>query len=353
MHAKRTIGSSVAFLLLLAGAGRAASRAGETKGRAPAADRIPELARDLATRLEGRTIRLPGGAQAPLLAGGDSTPAPLLTTDRLVQCLTTLTEASAWPAAWLVVQDASRNFDLVLGMRLGEDGRVAEPDPVWTAPRREWDARAVEDASREATGKKPPRGRSVVVQSFSRRTETTYVYEPGEADRDAKGLLALLPKGSLIREAKRIDLGDGGLHTLALVLVEARFVPSDCGSCASRAVGHIDAGKVLVVLAGEKTLEDTLDLTGSFSEQGAQPFLPRYECAPGDEDASFARKSVSERFQGREPIVLLSLVEEKGDGKASRFTLPVRSDCTHRSTMVLQALGGPPRIRLREIRDGS
>lgn len=333
--------------LLLAGASVLPLPAGEA-ARAPAAERIPELARDLAARLAGRKVSDPGGGQLDVFGAEDATPSPFLTPDRLARCLATVSEAEAWPSTWLVVQDTSKASDLVLRIRLEGEGRIADPDPVFLAARRvEWDGAAIDRAAREATGSKPPREKNMVVQSFTKRTETTYVYAPSGGEQ-AQGLLALLPKGALIREAKRIELGDDKLHTLALVLVDAKFVPSDCATCAARATGHVDTGKVLAVLAGEKALEHTLDLTPVYREHGAEPFLPRYACAPGDEAAPSGGPAVASRFAGRESVPLL-MVERASRGE-STFRLLLRDDCERRILATLAISSEPPALRVLEVR---
>ncbi len=344
MRARSVFASLLAVLVLLTSV-----LAGQ-KVTTPAPERIPDLARDLASRLEGKSVRIPDGREIPLLGDPRSAPSPILTVDRMVQCLSTVSEAGAWPETWLVVQDSGREFDLVLRIRLGEDGRIVDPDPLFAAPRGEWDGETITAAARAATGKKPPRLSNVVVQSFTTRTETTYVYEPSGADRRAQGLLALLPKGSLIREAKRVDLGDGKLHTLALVLVDARFVPSDCKSCASRAVGHVDTGTVLAVLAGEKALEDKLDLAAELSKAGVRPFLPRYACWSGDDAEEFSKRPVNERFRDRPIAPLLDLVDFDRDGKPREIVLDLALDCERRLRVVLAVASEPPKVRLLEAR---
>jgi hypothetical protein len=332
--------SSVVWMLFLV---TAALRAEAV--RTPAAEQVGQLAGDLGARLLGRTIQASDGSRVTLFGAEDAIPPPILTPDRLSRCLATISEAQAWPSAWLVVQDTSRKDDLVLRIRLAEEGRIADPDPIFMAARREeWDAPAIDRAVREATGSKPAREKNVVVQSFTKRTETTYVYEPSREEH-AQGLLALLPKGALIREAKRIELGDGKFHTVALVLLDAKFVPSTCSSCAARATGHVDTGKVLAILAGEKALEQTLDLTPVYREHGAEPFLPRYACAPGDEAAApRAEGETGSRFGGRESVPLLML--ERAPGGERSFRLPIRDDCEHRSSVTLAVSSDPPRIRV-------
>ena len=157
-------------------------------------ERIPEIAAALAETLGGRTVRAPDGPEVALFGAAPA----ILDEARLLTCLTTIGEAEGWPAAWLVVQDFNRPYDVVLRIALGEKGEVLAPEPVFAAPRREWDADALETAVREATGKKAPRERtrSVVVQGFRTRVETTYVYEAPKTGREPGGLLALLPSGA-------------------------------------------------------------------------------------------------------------------------------------------------------------
>jgi len=337
--------SSLLVLIALLGAGTAGSRTA-----VPAADRIPELASELASRLTGKSVRTPDARDLALYGEPNAVPAPLLTAERLVQCLTTVHEAAAWPETWLIVQDASRDFDLVLRIRLGEDARVADPEPLFIAPRREWDSEAVGAAARAATGRKPPRVANVVIQSFSTRTETTYVYEPTDAGRRAQGLLALLPNGSIIREARRVDLGDAAIHTVALVLGDPKFVPSGCRDCRERERGHVDAGAVQVVVAGEKAIEDRLDLAGVFAARGLEPFLPRFACRPGDDAEETRKQPVNERFRDREPEPLMRLVDLDRDGKAREILLDLAADCQVRFRVALALLAEPPSVRLLEAR---
>jgi hypothetical protein len=301
---------------------------------APSRDRAPALAASLTARLEGRTVRLPDGSEEALLGA----PGSVLSGERVATCVATLFEAEGWPSSWLVVQDVGRPFDVVIHVVLGEDGSVSPPDVIFAAARREWDADSLEAAVKEATGRKPPREktRSVVVQSFTTRVVTTYVYEPPKSGKKAGGLAALLPEGAILRDARNVDLGDGFRHTLAVAMIGARFVPSDCSSCAARVFGHADtAAKVLLVLAGEATLEDTLDLTSSLKGTGQEPLVPRFSCRAGDADEAAAGRGYEERFATREPTHLVALEDLNGDGLPLEIALPAEYlDCARHTSLV-------------------
>jgi hypothetical protein len=308
----------------------------------PSPDRAGALASSLAERLEGKTVRLPDGTEEAVLGS----PGAVLSAERVATCIETLFEADGWPSSWLVIQDAGRPFDLVIHVVLGEDGSVAAPDVLFAAPRRQWDADAVEAAVQSAPGRKPPREktRSVVVQSFTTRVVTTYIYEPPKGGKAAGGLAALLPEGAILRDAHGVDLGDGLRHTLAVVLFGARFVPSDCASCAARVFGHADAAaKVELVLAGEKGLEDTLDITASLKGVAGEPLVPRFACREGDAGEATARGSYEERFSTREPVRLVDLKDLNGDGVPLEIAVPAEFlDCARRTSIVA---GVDPRTR--------
>jgi hypothetical protein len=136
---------------------------------------------------------------------------------------------------------------------------------------------------------------------------TDYVYDLPPTGAAAKGLLALLPEGSLIREAQAIDLRDGKHHTLAIVLVRPRFVPADCSTDAGRRKGHRDSGGILLVLAGESALEDKLEITETVRTAAGDALLPRFPCEPGDVEPGAIDALVDRRFEGREPVSLLNL----------------------------------------------
>jgi hypothetical protein len=277
----------------------------------PAPEAIPALTDAFFERLAGRGVPEPdGGAELPLVGETGSLPAPLLTRDRLRRCLETVTEAEGWPAAWLVVQDADRAFDLVMRLELGADGQLQPPPIAFTVARRDWDDRALEAAVREATGRRPPRERSrnLVIQGFTRRTVTRYVYRLPDRGKEARGLEALLPPGSMIREARSVDLGDGLRHTLGVALVRPEFLPADCAGETGRRTGHLDAAEqVLLVLAGEKELDATLDLTAALGARTGAARLPRYRCEPGDEEADLDDLAPGTWFEGRELVPLIQI----------------------------------------------
>jgi hypothetical protein len=301
---------------------------------APSRDTIPALAASLADRLHGKTVRTPAGSEIAIV---EREGPAALSIAHLEAALATVGAAEGWPAAWLVVQDQALDFDLVMHVRLSPSGEIETPDVVFAAARREWDDAALETAVRDATGKKPPRERqrNLVVQSFTKKTETAYVYDLKKPAAGDKGLLPLLPEGSLIREATSVDLGDGSRHTLALVLVHPRFVPSSCTSCGDRLYGHADTGQVLLVLAGESALQATLDLTDALKGKGKQALVPRYACVPEDEGARPREDEIDKRFKGREQVRLLALEDYDGDGLAREVALDGElADCTHHASVV-------------------
>lgn len=265
----------------------------------PPAEKIPGLAASLAAHLGGVEVALPDGGRAGALEALDA--------KRAEVALKTMGEAQAWPAAWLVVQDLGKPWDLVLRVELAADGAIVKPSTVFAVARREWDDAAFDVAYQSATGAKPPRDRSrnLVVQTFARRTETVFVYDLPATGAGAKGLMALLPEGSLLRESKAVRWSDGRLFTIAVVLVRPKFVPSACGKGDLR--DHADSGGVMLYLASEKSIEASLDLTESFREEpGGQPFVPRYACAPGDEDPAMKDRDPVARFGERPQVRLIA-----------------------------------------------
>jgi len=268
---------------------------------APSNDALPALASSLADRIAGKKLRAPDGSDVAL--------GTLLDAARLTTCLRTVAEGGGWPASWLIVSDSTKPFDLVMRIALAPDGSIADPDTAFFASRREWDDAAFDAAFVAATGKKPPREkqRNVVVQSFTKKIVTDYVYDLPATGSRAKGLLALLPEGSLIREAPAVDLRDGRHHTLAIVLMRPRFVPADCSTKEGRRTGHRDSGGILLVLAGETELEDQLDITEIVRAATGATLLPRFTCAPGDTAPGAIDALVDARFEGREPVHLLDL----------------------------------------------
>jgi hypothetical protein len=268
---------------------------------APPADKLPELAASLAERLSAKTLAAPDGSEVAV--------GTILDAARATSCLATIAAGGGWPASWLIVADAAKPYDLVLRVALAADGTVADPDTMFLTARREWDDAAFDAAFKDATGKKAPREkqRNVVLQSFTKRLVTDYVYDLPATGKGAKGLLAVLPEGSLIREASAIDLRDGKHHTMAIVLIRPRFVPADCATPEGRKTGHRDAGGITVVLAGERDLEDSLDITDIVTKATGVAMVPRFTCLPGDTEPGAIDALVEAKFEGRESVHLLDL----------------------------------------------
>lgn len=268
---------------------------------APPSDaEIPALAKALADGLADKTLTAPDGA--PIRVGTILDPA------RAEACLRTISQMEGWPSAWLVVQDKTKPFDLVLRVVREPAGTLAPPDPLFLAPRQEWDDAALVGALKSTTGAKPPheRTRNLAVQSFSQKIETEYVYALPKTGKDAKGLLAMLPEGSLLREASAIDLGDGKRHTMAIVLEHPKFVPADCTTSAGRRAGHRDEGGLVLVLAGETAIEDRLDITETVRAASGHASLPRFTCADGDAEPGAIDRLVDAKLEGREPVRLMT-----------------------------------------------
>ena len=258
----------------------------------------------------------------------------ILTPEQTEECLATVTEAGAWPDAWLIVQDGSIDEDLVIHLKKPvEDGRIKVVEHFMT-PRVDWDAAALKNAYRARTGKKL-RGRSlnIVIQGFSTRTETIWVYEDTAED---DGLLALLPEDSILREARSIDLGDGARHTLAVVLTDPRFRPADCSDCRGRTFGHSDTGQINLVLAGEQEIVSILDITPYLFGYGEEPLLPRFVCMEGDPTGEPETSTVEEWFHRRTPVNLLNLVDHDLDGRRLELVLPAAYvECGHVTELVV------------------
>lgn len=289
----------VATILGLALAVGVVHAAGKSTVPPPGEDALPGLAASLASRLADKKLKTPDGSEAPVGTFLDAT--------RLTTCLRTISKGDGWPASWLIVVDSTKPYDLVLRIALAADGTIADPETAFFAARRDWDDDAFDAAFLSATGKKPPRERqrNVVIQSFTTKTVTDYVYELPKAGKGAKGLLAFLPEGSLIREAPSVDLGDGKHHTIAIVLIRPRFVPADCTTPEGSKTGHRDAGGVLLVLAGETALEDRLDITDLVKNGAKEAYVPRFTCRPGDEEPGAIDALVDRKLEGREPVRLL------------------------------------------------
>jgi hypothetical protein len=307
----------VAVLIALFLALNAADAAVKPVVPAPSDDALPGLASSLAARIENTKLRAPDGNEVAI--------GSVLDAARLETCLRTIAKGGGWPASWLIVSDATRPYDLVLRIALLPDGTIADPETSFFASHRAWDDDAFDAAFLAAVGKKPPRERqrNVVIQSFTKKTVTDYVYELPATGKGAKGLLALLPEGSLIREAPSIDLGDGKRHTLAIVLIRPRFVPADCSTEEGRRKGHRDSGGVLLVLAGESALEDQLDITDLVRNGAPSALLPRFACEPGDEDPAAIDALVDRKFEGREPTRLLDLSGRHAESRIAGLPVTV------------------------------
>jgi hypothetical protein len=286
--------------------------------------------------LAGTRVESPAGDTLWVVAPPSDEPArALLSREQIAMCVETLAEAEAWPAAWLVVQHADRDFDLVLRVERDEAGQVATGEFVFTVPRRDWQPGDMKGLAREATGKKPPRQgiANIVIQGFSRTVSTTYRYQVPRAEG---GLGALLAEGAMIREAQRLDLPGGEVWTVALVIEGAEFLPSECGECAG--FGHADTGsKISLVLAEEGDLIETLDLTLRLAGHDTQARVPRYECYTGDGDFAASDQSVTDWFAAREKVPLISpLSDLDGDGRALELTLPARPvDCNRFEELII------------------
>jgi hypothetical protein len=315
----------------------------------PTEGEIPALAFILFEQLRDKDVRLPDGTMVRV-AGMPSRQiegvSVLLTPERVEECLRTVGEAQGWPEAWVVAQDETYEFDLVFPVRLAIDGRIENPDPVLALTRREWDVPELRRAVREATGSKL-RGRdwTLVVQGFTRRVIERFVYEvPPRPDR---GLMALLPEGTLLREASMVELGDGRHHTLAIVLEQAEFVPSNCRSCAARLYGHADTGRIFAVLTDDERIEDRVELTSYMLGEQGRPLLPRYECTDEDRDPEARKIPHDERFAERETVTLIRLRDLDGDGHALEFSLIGGfEDCDKHETVVVGISPGLARLRI-------
>jgi hypothetical protein len=163
----------------------------------------------------------------------------------------------------------------------------------------------------------------LIIQSFTRKIVTDYVYDLPATGKGAKGLIALLPEGSLIREAPAVDLKDGKHHTLAIVLLHPRFVPADCSTKEGRKAGHRDSGGVLLALAGESALEDKLDITDMIRAATGGTLVPRFACEPGDTEPGAIDQLVDRKFEGREPVRLLDLSGQLAQSEISGLPIVV------------------------------
>ncbi len=270
----------------------------------------------LGERLAERRVTTPSGVEVAVFDEATG----VLDRGRLEACLATIGESGAWPEVWLVVQDESTSWDLALHLVRTDDG-VVVPGEVAALPRSEWDARALKAALREVLGRKPAaKVRDVVVQGFRKRVVTVYPYQAENVDR-TRGLMALLPEGTVLREARTVDLGDGVHRTLALVLREARFEPADCSTPLGVEHGHLDRGSVHAYLVGAGAVEDELDLTPYLDLDG-EGALSRYRCAEGESPATLDPTIARTWIATREPRSLLVWTDVDGDGRALEILLP-------------------------------
>src|SRR5262249_3335256 len=69
--------------------------------------------------------------------------------------------------------------------------------------------------------------------------------------------------------------------------------------------GHRDEGGISLVLAGEKALEDSLDITDLVKSATGATMLPKLACAQGDAAPGAIDALVDSRFTGRESVRLL------------------------------------------------
>ena len=315
---------SLALTLLLCAPSVHAARQGPPQ---PTAEETRALAEAFAQTVAERRVALGDGTLARLVAppGGETEGRVLLTPERLQQAFDTITEAQAWPSTWLVVREAGHDGDVLLSIVL-EDGKVLDPEAAFEAPRREWSSgKDIEAALQQVRGDRVThRPKNVVLVEFSTKSVTTYVYQVKPPSPQDQGLMTLLPAGSLLRAAHAVRLADGSMHTLALVLQDATFHPSECTTCEAGLFGHADGGRVLAVLAGEKALEDQVDLTPQLHGVDGAALLPRFSCEKGDENPAAASLPLQERFADREPVTLLDLKDLDGDGLALEVRLPAR-----------------------------
>jgi hypothetical protein len=293
----------------------------------PTPEQLRGLADEFVRTVAQRRVMLPDGTLGALVAtpGSEAPERALLSPERILQAFETIAEAGAWPSAWLVVRDLQREQDLLMTIEL-QEGRVLDPQAAFVAPRREWaSTKEVEAALLSLRGDRVSRRpKNVVLVEFATKTVTTYVYDVKPPDPQHAGLMSFLPQGTLLRAARAVDLGDGRRRTLALVMQEATFHPSDCTSCEAALFGHADSGRVLLVLAGETALEQQLDLTPMLRGVEGAPLVPRFTCEPGDDDPARGALSPKERFGERESVPLLELQDLDGDGARLEIRLPAR-----------------------------
>jgi len=172
---------------------------------------------------------------------------------------------------------------------------------------------------------------------------TQYVYSEPETPAREGSLRALLPAGAMIREARALDL-EGSRFTLALVLLNARFLPSSCGDCGAAVFGHADSGTILLVLTDEQEILSQLDLTPRLRGLDGTPLLPRHPCV-----GAAGEPPSAEQLQAAEPIPLLNLVDLDDDGRELELELPAeRLDCDRHTTLIAAIRPQGPALALLE-----
>ena len=252
-----------------------------------------------------------------------------------------------FPAAWLVVQQDRVDYDLMLRVTLDETGLIRQPDIYFTTPHREWQIGDIKSMVRRITGKRPPRAgaRRLTVHQFSSRIVTTFVHQGSRTNADTGGLAALLPEGTLIREAVSLRFREHGL-TLALVLSDAEFVPSTCEACDAGLFGHHDRGNAALVLTDRERVLDRLELGELLGDR--RPRIPRYRCLEGDDELVKNEQSLWAKVSKRASIELLEPIDADGDGKAFEVALPGEvTACTDYRAAILAVYLGADGPRLR------
>ncbi|ANM31324.1 hypothetical protein ABI59_19710 [Acidobacteria bacterium Mor1] len=321
----------------------------------PAEHELPRIAAEWTERMRGIQVDLPDASRAYLVApkeGAEDLPV-ILDEKRVLQCVETLHEGELFPAAWLVVQQDQTDYDLMLRVTLDEMGGIRTPDIRFTTPTREWEIKDIKTFVRRVTGKRPPRAgaRRLAVHRFASRIVTTFVHQGSRKDRDTGGLAALLPEGSLIREAVSVRFREQGL-TVALVLRDAEFVPSTCDACDSGLFGHHDRGAAELVLTDQERVLDRLELGDLLGDP--RPRIPRYTCLEGDGELVKNQESLWSKVSKRASVELLEPVDADGDGKALEVVIPgeVLACSDYRAAILAVYLAADgPRLRFHSYED--
>jgi Methylase involved in ubiquinone/menaquinone biosynthesis len=276
----------------------------------PAPDRLPALAEDLERALTGAKVRTPDGAATGVLGTA-------LDRERIAASLATISE----PGGVARLVGSSCRTSVSIGTSSSASGSTSRER--LSRRRRSSPPRGASGTTTPSTrpiarrrGKSPRargRGASSCTRSrsgSSRPTSTSFRRAP-----NGRGSSRCSRKDRYSARRRASNLGDARHHTLALVLVRPRFVPSTCADEGEIARGHEDEGEVLLVLAGEKSLEGRLDVSDRFvPEGGGAPRVPRYPCREGD--AAEVSSPIADRFRDRATLPLLLFDEKatKGEG---------------------------------------